>query len=357
MFEFMITELMLSGWNSLLDYLSAHVLLCLIPAFFIAGAFNVLISDKTIMKFMGAGNKRSHKILAYIIAASSGLFIEVCSCTILPLFAGVWKKGAGFGPAITFLYSGPGIALLSSLIAIPIFGQGFAAYRIAFSLINAILVGVIMELIFKTPKNPKDHIQDLVCEDVKLNKKRKPYQSIIFFISLIGIMLLGTAQIDESLKYSLMSIALISTVIAGQIFYEKRELKAWIKESFKFMKLIFPILLIGVFISGFIKPLISQEIVASLLGSNNFISNLIAVIFGAFAYFPVAVEIPIAKMFFDLGANKGPLMSYLLADPVVSLQTFLVINKILKLKKTVAYASLVIGLSVIAGWFYGVIAA
>lgn len=351
----MITELLLSGWNTLLEYLSEHVLLCLVPAFFIAGAFNALISDQAIFKYMGETNNKWKKTLAYFFAAISGLIIEVCSCTILPLFAGIWKKGAGFGPAITFLYSGPGIALLSSLIAIPIFGQGFAIYRVIASLIIAVLVGIIMEFVFKTPKPQHDHLQSMVHDEIRLSKKRATWQSLLFFASLVSVMLLGTAQISSPFKYILIGASVILTAVFGFLFYEKKELKCWMNESFSFIKQIFPILLVGVFISGAIKPLISSELIVRLIGNNNIISNLIAVVFGAIAYFPVAVEIPIAKMFMDLGAHIGPVMSYLIADPVVSLQTFLVINKILKLKKTLAYAGLVILFGVIAGWLYGAI--
>src|SRR3989339_1992772 len=195
----MLNELLISGWETLLEYLSFHVLLCLIPAFFIAGAFNALISDKAIFKFMGGDSKKG-KTIAYFFAAISGLIIEVCSCTILPLFAGIWKKGAGFGPAITFLYSGPGIAFLSTLIAVPIFGPGFAAYRLIFSLINAVLVGVLMELIFDG-KTKRDHIERMIHDEVKLSTKRKTWQSGVFFAFLVSLMLLGTAQIDLTIKY------------------------------------------------------------------------------------------------------------------------------------------------------------
>lgn len=347
----MIAELLLSGWNSLLNYLSAHVLLCLVPAFFLSGAFNALIPENAILKYMGQGKKISTKALAYIFAALSGLLLEVCSCTILPLFAGVWKKGAGFGPAITFLFAGPGVTLLSTPLTATIFGWKFSLIKLGLSLIIAITIGAIMELLF----DRKGKISENFLKVEKIKTKRKNYESIMFFASLTLIMIFGTAPIDLSLKLILVGISTIVTAIFSFKFYSKTERNEWMKESFEFIKLIFPILLVGVFISGALMPLIPESLIVSLAGENTLFSNFLAVLFGTIAYFPTLVEVPIAKMFLDLGMHIGPLMSYLIADPAVSIQTLLVVNSIIKTKKTLTYAGLILILSALSGWIYGMI--
>ncbi|MFA5406619.1 MAG: permease [Candidatus Nanoarchaeia archaeon] len=350
----MFAELLTSGWTALLDYLSLHVLLCLIPAFFLSGAFNALIPNKTIFKYMGRGSNLKWKIIAYSFAAASGLILEVCSCTILPLFAGIWKKGAGFGPAITFLFAGPGITLLSTPLTAAVIGPEFAIIKLILSIIIAIALGLIMELIFDQ-RQGKDGLMPVVKDEVKLNSKRKGYQSILFFTSLLSVMLFGTIPLDLNIKLILVGVSTLLTIIFSVKYYNKTERRAWLKESFNFMKMIFPILLVGVFISGFIKPLIPLELIASLAGSNTLLGNLFGVLFGAIAYFPTLVEVPIAQLFLELGMHKGPLMAYLIADPAVSIQCFIAINKILKPKRTITYALLIILLSVIAGYSYGLL--
>jgi len=345
----MISELLISGWETLLEYLSAHVLLCLVPAFFLSGAFNALIPDKSIFKFMG-GKSIKGKALAYFFAATSGLLLEVCSCTILPLFAGIWEKGAGFGPAITFLFAGPGITLLSTPLTAAVIGSEFAVIKLVLSIIVAITIGLVMELLFK---NNHDGVDERLFKDGSISGRQKPYQSILFFGSLLMVMVFGTMAIELGLKLVLVGMTTLLTIIFSIKYYSKSERKAWLKESWGFVKLIFPILLIGVFASGVIKPLIKPEWIAGLAGSNTLLANFLAVLFGTIAYFPTLVEVPIAKMFMDLGMHAGPLMSYLIADPAVSIQTLLVVNKIIKPKRTIAYAMLILLFSMIAGFAYG----
>lgn len=343
---------MSSGVFTLIDYLSAHVLLCLIPAFFLSGAFSALIPTETILKFMGNSVSRLQKAIAYVFAATSGLILEVCSCTILPLFAGIWKKGAGFGPAITFLFAGPGITLLSTPLTAAVLGVEFAIAKLIFSIVIAIAIGVTMEFLFK-----KDVSNVVVKSDKKMSKstnKKSNKKSFLFFASLVMIMVFGTAPIDIFLKIVLVSLASLSTGFFSK-FYKKSERIYWLKETWSFFKMIFPILLVGVFISGVLKEFIPQELVAAYTGENTIMGNLIAVLFGTIAYFPTLVEVPIAQMFMDLGMNKGPLMAYLIADPAVSIQTLLVVNKIIKPKKTLTYASLIIFFSVITGFIYGML--
>lgn len=348
----LINEMIISGIDTLVDYLSAHVLLCLIPAFFLSGAFNALIPSQTIFKYMGDGGGTAKKGIAYIFASTSGLIIEVCSCTILPLFAGIWKKGAGFGPAITFLFAGPGITLLSTPLTATVLGSEFAVIKLVLSIIMAIAIGIAMELTFRDIANPEERGGFTAVEVEK--KARKTYESLVFFTALTLIMIAGTAPLDITVKLALVGLFSILTTIFAVKYYNREEINAWMQETYDFMKMIFPILLLGVFFSGVIKPLIPPELIANIAGKNTILANTIAALFGTVAYFPTLVEVPVAKMFMELGMHRGPLMSYLLVDPGVSLQTLLVVNTIVGPRKTFMYAVYMLGFGIIAGYLYGI---
>ena len=347
----LVNEMVLSGVDTLVEYLTAHVLLCLVPAFFLSGAFNALIPSQTIFRYMGDGGGAVKKGIAYVFASTSGLVIEVCSCTVLPLFAGIWKKGAGFGPAVTFLFAGPGITLLATPLTAAVLGSEFAVIKLVLSIILAIAIGVAMEYNFKEVISP-DEKGGLVMVDAD-KRTRKTSESLMFFTALTLIMIAGTAPLDLTLKIALVGLFSILTVFFAVKYYERDEIQTWMHETYNFMKMIFPILLLGVFLSGVIKPLIPPEFIADIAGGNTILANVIAALFGTVAYFPTLVEVPIAEMFLELGMHRGPLMSYLLVDPGVSLQTLLVVNTIIGPRKTFMYALYMIGFGVIAGYLYG----
>lgn len=342
--------MILSGVDTLVDYLTAHVLLCLIPAFFLSGAFNALIPSQTIFKYMGDSGNNTKKGIAYVFAATSGLVIEVCSCTVLPLFAGIWKKGAGFGPAIAFLFAGPGITLLSTPLTASILGVDFAVIKLVLSIVLAIALGLAMELTFRETRNTAAKGVNLGQAEIS---RRQTYQSGIFFTALLLIMVSGTTPIDLTPKVLLVGLFSALTAFFAYRYYTREERGAWMKETLNFMKLIFPILLLGVFASGIIKPLIPPELVAGLTGQNTILANMIAAIFGTVAYFPTLVEVPVANMFLELGMHRGPLMSYLLVDLGVSLQTLLVVNTIIGPRRTFVYAVYMLGIGIAMGYLYG----
>lgn len=345
-------EMASSGVLSLIDYLTAHVLLCLVPAFFLSGAFNALIPSSTIFKYMGYSVSPAKKGIAYIFAATSGLIIEVCSCTILPLFAGIWKKGAGFGPAIAFLFAGPGITLLSTPLTASVLGFEFAVIKLAISIIMAIGVGIAMEFSYRE-MSKSERKDGPFMPDIETNNDRSTYQSLLFFGSLTAIMIAGTAPINLSNKLIWVGVFTLLTAFFAYKYYTRDEVKIWMQETYNFVKLIFPVLLLGVFLSGAIKPLIPRELIANLAGQNTLTANLIGALFGLVAYFPTLVEVPVAQTFLELGMHKGPIMSYLLVDPAVSLQTLLVVNAIIKPKKTITYAAYMMIFGILAGYLYG----
>lgn len=340
-----------AGIDTLVEYLTAHVLLCLVPAFFLSGAFNALIPTSTIFNYMGDSGGKSKKGIAYIFAATSGLIIEVCSCTVLPLFAGIWRKGAGFGPAIAFLFAGPGITLLSTPLTAGILGNQFALIKLGLSIIMAIAIGIAMELTFKDTIDPSKRTGFTMGDESETS--RTGTQSLLFFGALTMIMIAGTAQLDLPVKIVAVGFFSLLTAYFGFKYYSRDELRMWMDETYEFVKMIFPVLLLGVFMSGVLKPLIPQALIASLTGQNTILANTIAALFGTVAYFPTLVEVPVANLFLEMGMHQGPLMSYLLVDPGVSLQTLLVVNTIIKPKKTAAYAFYMLAFGILGGYLYG----
>lgn len=343
----LIGQAIYKGWLGLVDYLSVHVLFCLVPAFFIAGAINSLIDSQSILKYLSGQTK---KWLAYLIAVTAGFLIEVCSCTILPLFAGIWKKGAGLGIAITLLYAGPAFNIVTILFTGQRIGWEFSFVRFALSVLFAILVGLIMEFVFGDGR--EDGNLEVVAQDT--NNLKGP-KNVWFWGTMLAILIVGTAPISSNLRYALISPLVLLQVIMTFSWLSKEKRGAWWDETIKFVSQIVPLLLVGVFFAATITHLIPREQFQTLASQNNLLTNFVAVMFGALAYFPALVEVPIAENFMKLGMNKGPLMAYMLADPVLSLQGLLVIRKLIGIKKTMVYAGSIVVLTTLAGFIYGFI--
>jgi len=341
----LIGQAIYKGWLGLVDYLSAHVLFCLVPAFFIAGAINSLIDSQSILKYLSGKTK---KWLAYLIAVTAGFLIEVCSCTILPLFAGIWKKGAGLGIAITLLYAGPAFNVVTILFTGQRIGWEFSFVRFAFSVIFAILVGLIMELVFGNGREEGD--LQVVAQD---SSSLKGGKNAWFWGIMLAILVVGTAPISNNLRYALILPLVLLQMIMTFLWLSKERRGAWWEETIKFVSQIVPLLLVGVFFAAAFTHLIPKEQFQALASKNNLLTNFIAVMFGALAYFPALVEVPIAENFMKLGMSKGPLMAYMLADPVLSLQGLLIIRKLIGTKKMLVYVGSIVILTTLAGYIYG----
>ena len=342
----LIGKAVYQGWLGLVDYLSVHVLFCLVPAFFIAGAINSLIDSQQVLKYLSGKTK---KWLAYLIAVTAGFLIEVCSCTILPLFAGIWKKGAGLGIATTLLYAGPAFNIVALILTGQRLGWDFSLVRFILSVSFAILVGLIMEGVFGDGRE-KGEIQTVTQDLDKLEGKKSFY----FWGGLVAILVVGTAPIGQNLRYVLIFPLILLQILMTFSWLSKTRRGAWWEETIKFISQIIPLLLIGVFLASAITHLIPKDQFQKLAQNNNLLTNFVAVMFGALAYFPALVEVPIAENFMKLGMSKGLLMAYLLADPVLSLQGLLVIRKLIGTKKMLVYAGSIVILTTLAGYIYGI---
>jgi hypothetical protein len=337
----------LSGMSLLGEYAKQHVLTCLLPALFIAGAISVFIKKEKVMKYLGHEAK---KYVSYGIASVSGAILAVCSCTILPLFAGIRKRGAGLGPAITFLFAGPAINIAAIFLTASVLGYKIGLARAVSAILISILVGITMQLIFRE----KVGKEKLVIEETK-DSKISNFALALFFAFLVGILIVNGLQIPLVIKYAIMGAFVLGVVGVVLFKFKDHATKTWLGETWTFAKILLPLLFVGVFIAGFIMPLLPQSLITSVFGQNNILGNLVASVFGAFMYFSTLTEIPILQALMAKGMASGPALSLLLAGPSLSLPAMLVIRKVLGTKKTVAYVLLVILYSTIAGLIYGLL--
>jgi uncharacterized protein len=387
-------------------YAQEHVLLCLLPAFFIAGVISVFISQASVIKYFGAG---ANKIVAYLVASVSGSVLAVCSCTILPLFAGIHKRGAGLGPASAFLYSGPAINILAIILTARILGFEMGLARIIGAVGFSIIIGLLMSFIYRREEKVKADNQMNLPDPVE---KRPLWQTSVHFFILVGILVFanwGQPSSEEGLFYyiyqlkwlitGLLSIAMMISLIiilklnAGRVIagafivllsgilfsfnpivmfsagvivlgvllsMEEGEANEWMRESWSFAKQIMPLLAVGVIVAGFLlgspsggPGIVPNEWIGTLVGGNSIYANFFASITGAFMYFATLTEIPIVQGLLNSGMGKGPALALLLAGPALSLPNMLVIRSVIGTRKTVVYVLLVIVMATISGIIYG----
>lgn len=438
-----IISILQSGVASLASYLAAHVLLCLVPAFFIAGALAALVPQQSIIRFLGPD---APKYVSYSAAAGAGSLLAVCSCTIQPLFAGIYRKGAGLGPAITFLFFAPAANILALSYTGVALGADIAIARIILALCFGIGIGMLMALIFHRGEETRTAENALFSGGASI-----PPKTLMFVSLLVALLIAGTLKIDllttpvfsaivpwdgassaqamlnrwvpvNQLKgeegLSLQGLTLIclllmvgttawrglgrvdagfnrltfvtlgltmitlvfaalgvrthesglAVILTGRTVavtilcaallplarrFDAWEIQQWLWETWRFVKQIFPLLVIGVFLVGVIRSFIQPEWIQFIAGRNTVLANLAGVAFGVFMYFPTLVEVPIAKMFLSLGMHPGPLIAYLMADPELSLQSILITSAIIGKIKAWTYVGLVALFSTIAGLTYG----
>ena len=440
-----VLNLLQSGLGNLAAYLAAHVLLCLLPAFYIAGAMTALIPKETVTRYLG---RNTPKTISYPASAAAGFLLAVCSCTVIPLFAGIYKKGAGLGPAITFLFVAPAINILALVYTGGVIGMDLAIARLVLSLGFGIGIGLIMAFLFREA----DKAHDKATDALFAGQARMQRGALLFLLALVLLLVVGTFQFGF-LKQTYVSLELplagvdhlqatlhqwvpfdpargeegvtaqgallilllvmigltawrglerihegfnvwtwistgltgltlliaslslsphtdgVTVGLTGKFFgvlislgllgwllkrgLNEDERRDFLWESWKFVKQIFPLLIVGVFVVGLIRELINPVWIETIAGQNTLLGNLVGVLFGVFMYFPTLVEVPIAKMFLSLGMHPGPLLAYLISDPELSLQSILITATIIGRFKAWVYVGWVAFFSTLAGLLYG----
>jgi uncharacterized membrane protein YraQ (UPF0718 family) len=334
-------NLLHAGGSALLEYLSAHVITCLVPAFFIAGAIRVFISQASILKYMGP---QANRVTAFGIASISGTVLAVCSCTVLPMFAGMYLGGAGVGPSSTFLYSGPAINIMALVYSARLLGLDLGLGRGLGAVAFAIVIGLIMAALFHREEQQRaaNEVQ------IEIGESDHSLRRILFFVSWIGVLVFAAAKWWWPTLLVLLAVGAML-----RFWFEKDEILSWLRATWGLVWLILPWLLGGVFIAGMLRELLPERIIQQWVGENSLASNFVASLFGALMYFATLTEVPIVKAFLQLGMNKGPALALLLAGPALSLPNMLAIHRIFGFHKTAAYIFLVVMFATIAGWMFG----
>jgi uncharacterized protein len=399
---------MLEAFHLVKWYAQEHVLLCLVPAFFIAGAIGAFVSQASVMKYLGA---KANKVLAYGVASVSGTILAVCSCTVLPLFAGIYRMGAGLGPATAFLYSGPAINALAIVLTARILGVQMGIARAVGAILFSIVIGLLMHLIFRKEEIEKANGQMAMPDG---DDGRPLWQTAVYFATMVAILVFanwGKPEEASGLWHSLYTAKWVITGLAAiglavelvvwfrMIWWkvlaaslpaailallfphepmipfaaaviglstitstDKGEAGEWFATSWGFAKQILPLLLFGVLVAGALlgrvghEGLIPSSWVSALVGGNSLWANLFASVVGAFMYFATLTEVPILQGLLGNGMGQGPALALLLAGPALSLPNMLVIRSVMGTKKTVVFVSLVVVMATISGMLYGVIA-
>jgi hypothetical protein len=361
---------LLEGLYLLKDYARLHVLLCLVPALFIAGAIGQFVSQGAVMRYLGASAPRP---VAYGVASVSGSILAVCSCTVLPLFAGIYRRGAGLGPATAFLYSGPAINVLAVILTARVLGLELGIARAVGAVGFAFVVGLLMAALFRGEEAARQRDGPDPFAAAGTDARRGPWQDALFLAAMIAALVfanwgapnraVGVFAAVYRVHWALTLVALGALVVMMVRWYGKEELGLWVQATWGFAKQITPLLLGGILVSGWLmgRPgtdagLIPSSWIASSVGGNGAGANLLASVVGAFMYFATLTEVPILQTLLGSGMGKGPALALLLAGPALSLPSMIVIRSYLGTRKTVAYVCLVIALATATGSVYGVLA-
>ena len=399
-------EALISAFSLLKWYAREHVLLCLVPAFFIAGVIAVFVSQAAVVKYLGANAK---KWVAYLVASVSGSILAVCSCTVLPLFSGIHKRGAGLGPAIAFLYSGPAINILAIILTARILGLELGIARVVGAVLFSVVIGLTMHLIYRKEEAERAAGQLAMPQ---AEESRPLWQTVFHFAVLVGILIFATwgkPDVESGIFYQIyvlkwwltaffglllaLSLIFILKVKTWQVVLASAFVSAlavafssqplipftggvialsvlisitpgepeeWMNSSWDFAKQIMPLLGAGVLVAGFLlgdaqggRGIIPESWIAGLVGGNSLSANLFASVVGAFMYFATLTEIPILQGLIQAGMGKGPALALLLAGPALSLPNMLVIRSVIGTQKTVVYVSLVVVMATVSGLIYG----
>lgn len=352
-------ELLEAGFNALSDYVAYHVITCLIPAFLLAGAVSVFISRDTIIKYLGL---ETRKLVSFPLAAISSLGLAVCSCTVIPIAAGLYKRGSSIGPAFIFLWVAPAANILALTYTGAIIGIDVALMRFVVTFATAFVVGFAMTNIFR-----KEELLRL-SKAIKHNAEKKAStvvkgkRDVVLIILLIVTLLLpnylSTLLSGDKLLmygYKLLVFAILFIVTMGYAFkfIEIEQVRAWLYETLWFVRMIFPLLLIGAFVIGVVGKLLPELWVREWLGGNGLLQTFIACLIGSLSYFATLTEAPFVATLMNLGMGKSPALALLLTGPGMSLPNMLAISRVFTLKKAIAYILLTIVIATLASFIVG----
>ena len=357
---------MLEAFLMLQEYAREHVLHCLIPAFFIAGAIANFISQGSVIRYFGGA---AHKAVAYSVASVSGTVLAVCSCTVLPLFTGIYKKGAGLGPALAFLYSGPAINILAIILTARVLGWELGVARAVGAVIFAIVIGLIMGYLYRHEEKQRSN-SSMADMGEQPEEKRSQLQNLSYFVVLILILVFAAwARPEEvgglwyavfQVKWYLVGILLVLLAYMVWRWFDRDERVSWVGSTWDFAQQILPLLFAGVLVAGLLmgRPeseagLIPAQYIEALVGGNSLQANLVASVLGAFMYFATLTEVPILQGLLGSGMGQGPALALLLAGPALSLPNMLVIRSVLGNQKTAIFVVLVAIMATISGMIYG----
>lgn len=405
-----VSGAVLEAFKLLQWYVRNHTLACVVPAMFIAGAISTFLSQQAVLRHLGP---KSNKVAAYGVASVSGTILAVCSCSVLPMFAGIYKLGAGLGPASAFLYSGPAINVLAIFLTARVLGFEIGVGRAVGAVLFSVVIGLLMAFIFRREEQQRSGVQpQIVPEDAP---HRPLWKSSVFLACMVGFLIFSDwfnpgnvvvrtaggsqfaavtlqemkdevafqleqdwngqtagqkvtlpkqeiAQIVEArtwvmavyhARWYLAGLMGLAVAVMAWQWFSRDELRTWMGNTWDFAKMIVPLLFGGVFVTGFIGALLPQQVIAGLVGDNSLQSNLVASVIGVFWYFATLTEIPVCEALRKLGMHSGPLMSLLLAGPALSLPSILVIRSVMGLKKTVVFTILTIVMGTLTGMLFG----
>lgn len=345
----MFLDLIFAGMSALKEYIAEHVITCLVPAFLLAGAMVSFISKETIMRYLGYG---ANKVKSFTLAGLGSFFVAACSCTVIPVASGLYYSGSGIGPAFIVLWVAPASNILALLYTGAILGYDMVGARLISALAMAFVVGIIMTVIFRK------------SEQVRVEQKQEKSEvgrvialKDVILLLLILVSLLSPNYIARKGPYShkviIWAISTIIMVIYALRVKTRDELKNWMRETYYFVRIIFPLLLLGVFIVGIIGKILPQEWISNYLGGSSLGASFLATLIGAVSYFATMTEAPFVDTLMKLGMGKGPALALLLTGPGISLPNWLAVARVFGPKKAVCYVFTVIALGTIVGWFFG----
>ncbi len=362
----LVSASIIEAFYLLQEYAREHVLFCLVPAFFIAGAIANFISQGAVIKYFGSQAK---PWVAYSVASISGAILAVCSCTVLPLFCGIYRRGSGLGPAIAFLYSGPAINVLAIVLTARVLGWELGLARAVGAVIFAVVIGLLMAFIFR--REDKERLAaSMAGISEEEAERRNPLQNIFFFLTLVLILIfatwgkpgepLGFYNTLYQMKWAVVVALLLLLGYIVKHWFDREERIRWVNTTWDFAKQILPLLFFGVLMAGLLmgRPgtdagLIPVRYIEALVGGNSLQANMVASVVGAFMYFATLTEIPILQGLLGAGMGKGPALALLLAGPALSLPNMLVIRSVLGTKKTATFVLLVVIMATISGMVFG----